>query len=71
MNWKKARSTDLLVGRTLVTATVFPYQISLGFSLGYFEGFRVRLYFLCFKLAIDELFPPADPAQTTKKEGAR
>lgn len=38
------------VGRWIMGFDILPYQVALGFSLGYFEGFRFRFYFGPFKL---------------------
>jgi len=49
----KAISKDIFTNHTHWCFTLFPYQIAFGLSIGKFEGFRLRLYFLFFKLALN------------------
>lgn len=33
--------------------TFYPYQLAFGISMGIFEGLRLRIYFLFFKIALN------------------
>jgi len=51
--WTKAKEFSNVYKNIHFIFTVFPYQISFGFSLRYLFGIHIRLYILWFKLSID------------------
>jgi len=63
----KAQSLNFNLSGIHFCFTFFPYQVSLGMSLGYFEGIRFRLYVLCFKLSIDTSYMKKDLRTPEKK----
>ena len=67
MNRQKAIQYCGNHNRIFYVFTIFPYQISFGFSIGIFEGIRIRIYLLCFKMAINITTPQPPPADSERK----